>query len=356
MIPSLDGWRAIAILIVAISHAGFGHLIPGGLGVTIFFFLSGYLITSLIIKEYERHGYLDIYKFYIRRFLRLMPPLTVTLLLVYGLTYIGLLKGAVDANSFFAQLLYFANYYWLLIDPVAAKPLGTGIFWSLAVEEHFYLIFPIIFILCAAKNNFKKLGIALIVIALAALIWRWILTVYFNVDPTRTYYATDTRFDSIIFGCLLAIFKNPMLEKSETTMGLKQLGIIGGALTLLLVSLLFRDDIFRETLRYTVQGIALMPLFYYSILFAKSRLFKLLNTPILMHLGKLSYSMYLIHFVILSNFSGLTNNLFFNISIAFTLTYLYALAIDKWVDQPMLNIRDHFRIKVRPTQIIYQIE
>lgn len=342
-IPSLDGWRAIAILIVAISHAGFGHLIPGGFGVTIFFFLSGYLITSLMIKEYERHAKLDIYKFYIRRFLRLMPPLTITLVLIYTLTYLGVLQGGIDIKGFLAQLLYFANYYWLLIDPGALRPLGTGIFWSLAVEEHFYIFFPLLFVFILGKHSVKSLGFTLIIIAILVLIWRIILTVHFNDDPSRTYYATDTRLDSIIFGCLMAIFKNPMLEKAKLHLNLKEMVIIGTSIAVILFTFVFRNDVFRETLRYTVQGIALAPLFYYSILAAKNWLFQLLNAPILVHIGKLSYSMYLIHFVILSNIIGITGNQFLDITIAFVLTYIYALAIEKFVDKGVRKMRGQFR-------------
>lgn len=343
MIPSLDGWRAIAILIVAISHAGFGHLIPGGLGVTIFFFLSGYLITTLMINEYKRNDEFDIYHFYMRRLIRLMPPLIITLFLVYGLTYLGVLKGGVDPNGFLAQLLYFANYYWLLIDPSAAQPLGTGIFWSLAVEEHFYFVYPLLFVFILSKKKIKTLGFCLILIAILVLFWRLILTLHFNVDATRTYYATDTRIDSIIFGCLLAIYKNPMSEKNKYKLGLKQFIFIIFSLALLLLTLIIRDEVFRETYRYSLQGIALAPLFYYSILNADHWIFSTLNKPILTHLGRLSYSLYLIHFVILSNLMGATNNQFLNIAIAFLLTYCYALLIDFLVDKPLLNFRKRNR-------------
>src|SRR5215813_15558710 len=83
VIPSLDGLRAISISIVLVSHAGYGSVVPGGLGVTIFFFLSGYLITTLLVDERERSGRIDIGKFYLRRVFRLFPPLVVTLIIAY---------------------------------------------------------------------------------------------------------------------------------------------------------------------------------------------------------------------------------------------------------------------------------
>src|SRR5262245_57565060 len=142
-VPSLDGIRAISVLLVVLAHSGF-DAVPGGLGVTIFFFLSGYLITTLMLAEYERSGRISIPMFYARRMLRLMPPLLITLALAYGLTYFGALPGGITAAGLAAQLLYFANYYSLFVDPGGTIPNGTGILWSLAVEEHFYIVYPLL--------------------------------------------------------------------------------------------------------------------------------------------------------------------------------------------------------------------
>jgi peptidoglycan/LPS O-acetylase OafA/YrhL len=110
-IPSLDGWRAVAIFLVFASHAGLGKIVPGGLGVTIFFFLSGYLITTLTCREFDQDQKISIKHFYARRALRLLPPLLVTLVLAYTLAYAGVIHGGHTLQGFFAQLLYFANYY-----------------------------------------------------------------------------------------------------------------------------------------------------------------------------------------------------------------------------------------------------
>src|SRR5262249_32843144 len=95
VIPSLDGLRAISISIVLVSHAGYGSVVPGGLGVTIFFFLSGYLITTLLMDERERFHRIDIGKFYLRRMFRLFPPLLLTLVIAYSLVLLGLLDGGI---------------------------------------------------------------------------------------------------------------------------------------------------------------------------------------------------------------------------------------------------------------------
>jgi peptidoglycan/LPS O-acetylase OafA/YrhL len=130
------------VLIVVVSHSGLGALVPGGLGVTIFFFLSGYLITALMLAENERTGKIYILNFYVRRIFRLMPPLFVTLGIAYGLTYVALLLGSITVRGLSAQLLHFANYHTIFFDLGNTVPEGTGILWSLAVEEHFYIILP----------------------------------------------------------------------------------------------------------------------------------------------------------------------------------------------------------------------
>src|SRR5579871_4507281 len=144
VIPSLDGFRAVSVLIVVLGHSGLEALVPGGLGVTIFFFLSGYLITTLMLKERENTGEINILHFYARRVFRLMPPLLISLAIAYGLTYAGLLSGGITRTGLAAQLLYFANYYGLYFDMGNTIPDGTGILWSLAVEEHFYIFYPLL--------------------------------------------------------------------------------------------------------------------------------------------------------------------------------------------------------------------
>ena len=105
-IPSLDGIRAVSILIVFLSHAGLGHLIPGGFGVTVFFFLSGFLITSLLIREYDRNGRISLPLFYIRRVLRLGPPILVTMLAGGLLVAAGVTEGTLHAPTLMSQVFF----------------------------------------------------------------------------------------------------------------------------------------------------------------------------------------------------------------------------------------------------------
>lgn len=144
-IPSLDGLRAVAIMIVFLSHAGLSHVVPGLFGVTIFFFLSGYLITTLLRMECERDGGANLRQFFLRRTLRILPPFYLVLGAIALLGSIGFLSGSWQPEALAAQALFAANY-WEIFGGV--QPPGTEVLWSLAVEEHFYLVFPFFISAC----------------------------------------------------------------------------------------------------------------------------------------------------------------------------------------------------------------
>lgn len=352
-IPSLDGIRAVSVLIVAASHAGLGDLIPGGLGVTIFFFLSGYLITTLLLTENQRSGGINIPKFYARRVFRLMPPLVISLAIAYGLTYAGLLDGGITIQGAAAQLLYFANYYGLFFDPGHTVPNGTGILWSLAVEEHFYIVYPILLatlLRCAFRP--RTIGTLLGIGCLVILAWRAYLVQAADFDSVRTYYASDTRIDSIIYGCILAVVCNPLWQpRRAATISLGQWAILAAAGVVLLSTLLIRGIEFRETVRYSLQGLALMPLFYFAVRFPNNILFRPLNLPWMMKLGTYSYAIYLIHLVVINtiafNVPATAGKFIVLFPLAILISVAYAAAIDRFVDRYFRQLR----LKYRPGSV-----
>ncbi len=144
-IPSLDGIRTIAFLLVFISHAGADRSFTGDFGVTVFFFLSEYLITTLLRREYEENQVINLKHFYLRRLVRILPGFYLVLFVASILTLIGVLGGEIQLPAFLSQALHYYNYYqtFVAFDGVA---LGTDVYWSLAVEEHFYCIFPFFYI------------------------------------------------------------------------------------------------------------------------------------------------------------------------------------------------------------------
>jgi peptidoglycan/LPS O-acetylase OafA/YrhL len=350
VIPSLDGIRAISVLIVVLAHSGLEALVPGGLGVTIFFFLSGFLITTLMLAENKRTGEINILKFYARRMFRLMPPLFISLAIAYCLTYVGLLSGGITLGGLAAQVLYFANYYGLFFDPGNTVPDGTGILWSLAVEEHFYIVYPLFMaVLLGIGIRLRAIGLVLGIGCLVILAWRVYLvhSPHFVID--RTYYASDTRIDSIIYGCLLAILLNPLHERSRASdkMSMTEWIILTLAISALLLTLLYRDPAFRESIRYSIQGLVLMPLFYFAIRFYDHQPFRYLNSRWITALGTYSYAIYLIHYVVIKfiakNVPFIGGKFFILFPIALLVSIAYAATLDRFVDRYFRKIRRRLR-------------
>jgi peptidoglycan/LPS O-acetylase OafA/YrhL len=349
-IPSLNGIRAISVLLVVVAHCGFGGIVPGGLGVTIFFFLSGYLITTLMLKEGERLGNIAILNFYTRRIFRLAPPLLITLAIAYGLTYSGLLAGEITLEGLTSQIMYFANYHTIFFDPSNNKmPAGTGILWSLAVEEHFYIFFPLLMTLFVRNaSRPRTIGIVLIIACVAILTWRIHLVHSPGYITDRTYLASDTRIDSIIYGCLMAILINPLRSpRPSKNMSLRQLTLFLAGVLCLLLSLIYRNPVFRETFRYSLQGMALLPIFYFAILFHDNPVFRHLNSAWAIRIGTYSYVIYLIHqivlFVIFKNTPLIGNDRFVVFSVVLIISIAYAAAIDRFVDPCFRQLRQKYR-------------
>jgi len=224
----------------------------------------------------------------------------MTLVIAYSLVSLGALGGSVSVSGALAQLFYFANYYQLFFDSGHSIPNGTGILWSLAVEEHFYLIYPLFLFLFIRYCNTSTLVTILAGLCVAALFWRMHLVSAPGFEIARTYYASDTRFDSILFGCLYSI-ASVRPDQSLVDAGITRkhwivfaLGIIG-----IMISIVYRNPFFRETWRYTLQGISLMPIFYLAINGKKTILFRVLNSSFFKRIGIYSYSIYLIHFIFL---------------------------------------------------------
>jgi len=293
-IPGLDGLRALAVLIVMVAHLGFEHIVPGGFGVTVFFFISGFLITRLLLAESEKSG-IGLKNFYLRRFVRLYPALLFMLfgtVAIYGLTGIGGPTG----TELTAGVFYFTNIFQVFVrattDGLPFMP-WTHL-WSLAVEEHFYLIFPAFMLLC--RKNWRRAATVLSLILVAVPLWRTFIM--FGTDlpyADYNYMMTDARFDSLAWGCLLSVLLHLKgnLKAFKPLLGLIPAALAGIAI---LASFLIRDETFRYIARFTLQGAALFVLvlnFYY--LKALSFVVNMMEWKWLAWIGQLSYALYLWH-------------------------------------------------------------
>lgn len=202
-IVGLDGIRAIAISLVVVFHLHFRAIRGweeslGRTGVTLFFVLSGFLITWLLIRENDRTRRVSLRNFYVRRFLRIFPGFYF-----FWATYIGLALMAhkhVSWGNCIAALFYLNNYYWPLRGGGEGGMLLT---WSLGVEEQFYLIWPSIF--KRFRGNLHGISIALALISGAVLVYRIVLAHIWHASSIYLYTAFDARMDSLAMGCLLAI-------------------------------------------------------------------------------------------------------------------------------------------------------
>lgn len=296
-IPGLDGLRAIAVLIVLLAHFGLSHILPGGFGVTIFFIISGFLITRLLLSEQKTKGHIALKNFYIRRIIRLYPALAF-MVLSTTLAYYVMGFGGPTGLELTAALGYFTNIFQVNVRAEGLLPFMPWThLWSLAVEEHFYLLFPLILILCGIKWNRLKLSLmaCLIIVPL----WRFITFHYLTVPVADyNYMMTDARIDSIVWGCLLAVLLHAQgsLEPFKRFIGVIPFIIAVGAL---LFSFLFRDDSFRYIWRYSLQGAALsvllLNLYYWK--FLKFSI-TILEVKPLVWIGKTSYGLYLWHYPI----------------------------------------------------------
>ena len=296
-VPGLDGIRALCITLVMAGHLGFGEMVPGGLGVTAFFFLSGYLITGLLAAEHDRFGRLDLPRFYGRRMLRLAPELVV-FVAVLGLAIGPLLGQPLPWAAALAALTYWTNYYVGLGQDTCANCSAVGHLWSLSVEEHFYLVMPLAMAACAFAP--RRLAVLLAGVIVGCLAWRTVAQYGLHIPERYIYRATDCRMDSIAWGCLAAVIQRSW----PAAIGLvrrRGASLFAVGTVLMLASLAARDEGFRNSSRYSLQGLALVALIL--PLTAAAQLgwaVRILEWAPLRWMGRRSYGAYLWHYAALT--------------------------------------------------------
>ena len=333
---ALDGLRAVAVLIVMLSHAGLGHIIPGGFGVTIFFFLSGYLITTLLVKEWNGTAHIDLKAFYLRRSVRILPPMFIAIAIAVTLSIVGLGKY-LNYSGLFWDFVFLSNYA-PLFGNVSQIPIPL---WSLAIEEHFYLLFPLLFFRIIRRWSASNVALICLILCAFVLLAR-IIHVAFNGPVEDIYYWSHTRIDSILFGCILATWNNPAtVDRARIGPG------IGWALLgaiLIIITLVVRDPAFRETWRYTIQGVGLLLAFNYALR-TSGIVSTMLKNKYLKVVADLSYFLYLIHVPIYlaASYLPLPSIVQYVVSIFFA--FLLAAIVRQFVEQPLLRWRKSYEAR-----------
>ncbi len=352
-IPSLDGIRALSFLLVFVAHSGLHQIVPGGFGVTTFFFLSGFLITTLMRIEWERTGTVSLKNFYLRRVLRILPPFYTVLVAATVLAALRVVPvagevpgGSLELRPVLAQFLHYTNYYGIFRS-FRGMAEGTDVYWSLAVEEHFYLLFPLIYLTTRRLGmSGRAQGFMFAALCLAGCIWRCLLVLKFDVPADRTYMGSDTRFDSIFFGCGLAVAMNPVLDEVPGSEPLWKHLLFPAGLVLLVFTFGYRAPWFRETIRYTLQGVGLIPLFVVAIKYPAWGPMPFLSNNWLAYIGLLSYSLYLIHQVVLitlrHHFPGLGAVLISAAGLA--ISVLASTGIHRGIEKPAARLRKRLEI------------
>jgi peptidoglycan/LPS O-acetylase OafA/YrhL len=287
-LPALDGMRAVAVFIVIAYHGGLGA-VPGDLGVSAFFVLSGFLITWLLLREWRADGSVSLRRFYVRRTLRIFPAYYVFLAVSFVLDRIrndpwpdGLTAAAAG---------YAVNYYNALHGH---PPTAIAHAWSLGVEEQFYLLWPAVFLLLA-RRGVRVLLPAVAGLVVAVLVWRSFLFLVGGVGTAYVYNAFDTRFDNLGVGCLLAIcVERPWFDAVARTVA-RRVWLPLVTIVLLVWSRVGIGSAYHYSLGFTVNALLIAVLIVQLLQLSRRALWSWLEHPVTRFLGVLSYSLYLYH-------------------------------------------------------------
>lgn len=308
--PAPDGIRAVAVLAVAVYHFGGGGtswLRGGFLGVDVFFVLSGYLITGLLLAEHARTGGIRLGGFWLRRIRRLLPALLVVLLAVSAWTWWA---GVPDSyprrrGDLWWTVAYLANWHAVKVSEdyfaayAGASPLRHA--WSLAVEEQFYLVWPALLLgLLAAARRWRRLRwLVPAVIGVAIPVSALLMAVeYLPGDPTRAYYGTEGRVQQLMLGALLA-WALPRLRPGRPAPGWRAAAgwwAVAG-LMLLLAGFVLMDDVAAPYYRggALLAGLAAAALIGGVELAPSGTVARWLSRRPMVALGRISYGVYLWH-------------------------------------------------------------
>lgn len=318
--PWLDGIRALAIFLVLIDHT---NLLKnwglGGTGVGIFFALSGYLITGLLVKEWESTGHLRLKRFYARRFARLMPGLVLSVVVCSALFLLIGRKREV-LNGFFA-MTYMANYAAIISGHHLS---GFGHAWSLAVEEHFYIVWPAVLLLLVRRATTKwHAAAAIAVICILDLIWRGYLAHRVGITHIWLYVGTVERLGAI--AAMLTAQRRGRVE--AWTAGLLPIGVAG----LVLNVATNLGAVWSSTL-LALAGTAVVAA---PDLHPCGGVRRWLSARWLVYTGVLSYSLYLWHLPIYQLVEHVLGNSISCKLVALVLTGGAAWSSYRWVESPM---------------------
>ncbi len=303
--PHLDGLRAVAVYLVVAYHAGIGVLSGGFIGVDVFFVLSGYLVTRLLLWDLQGGGRIRLSRFYAKRYRRLLPAAFVALT-VTAVAYVLVASAAEVADAvgaFRASFLYYANWYFIhqSADYFAADVNRSPVihFWSLAVEEQFYLVWPLLLsalFLVAGWFRRRRMAIVRGTVVVAGLASALLALHVSGYDLNRAYYGTDTRGYELLAGAFLALTPQLFAFGRRVAHVLGPIAAISIVAIVVLATSAFSFDAIHRGIATTIATCALIV----SIESAgQARATRALSAPRVTYLGRLSYGTYLWHWPVI---------------------------------------------------------
>ena len=347
--PEIDGLRAIAVLSVIFYHTGFFifdyELFKGGfIGVDIFFVISGYLISLIILKELNKFGSFSFKKFYERRIRRILPPLLVVMLVSFPFSWFYLLPiNFIDYSKSILYSIGFSSNYFFWSSGFSYGDTNTSLkpflhTWSLSVEEQFYIIFPLILLF-----SFKYLQKYLILIlTLGFFISLFIAEYASKTLPNANFYFIISRGWELVAGAILSYFEIRLGQRSKQ----KKLNFILPTLGLILIfySIIFFDDeMFHPSFYTLIPVIGICLIIWFSD--KNEPITKLLSSKLFVYIGLISYSLYLWHYPVLV-FDSITefseDNFFKKILIGFIILLLSIFSY-YFIEKPSRNSQSSFK-------------
>lgn len=323
----LDGLRAIAVVAVLLYHEA-SRVFPGRLGVLLFFVLSGFLITKSMLRDAAKAGGFSLRSFYVRRSKRILPAFAGFFLLHFSLY--GFTSGQWSAA------LYVSNYYIGLHNTLIGGMTHT---WSLSVEEQFYLLWPLLFLLVRRR---ALLSWILIAATLVAQIWR-LVGVLIGINAYYIEFAFDTRCDALLIGCLLALATDT--PSGQTLLQNRRLMRLAYWISLAVVAAVVWAEVAH---RQFALGVLFGPVAVaFAVLIASVSVMRSAPGPldncVLRYVGRISYGIYLYHVIA---FDALPRQqpLFWRLGTGGLLTLLIAAASFHFLEAPILKLRSR-----RPT-------
>jgi peptidoglycan/LPS O-acetylase OafA/YrhL len=290
--PALDGLRAVAVIAVVLYHA-WPAVAPGGfIGVDLFFVLSGFLITTILLEEHARTGTIHLPSFYARRALRLLPALAVLLVASAAIASAVAPQTAAQVRlGVLASVLYFADFL-----KASGAPLSIlGHTWSLAIEEQFYLVWPVaLWLLLRRWDRRRALAVCLAGLVVVPLLRVALWSAGASAD--RIYFAPDTRADSLLAGCALAVACQLGLLDRVPAMAARTAALIAPLGLAALVAFGAIDSGVTVTIGFTVTAALAASVIALTVVRPLTLPVRLLSLPPLVGVGRISYGVYLWHY------------------------------------------------------------